>query len=53
MVLGVELCGDKLRWSDVRPFISKFAELDANRDGRCASPRLHHYPTAGRASAVG
>ena len=28
IMLGVELCGEPLKWDDVRPFIQKFDELD-------------------------
>ena len=32
-ILGVELCGEPLKWDDVRPFVHKFTELDVSRTG--------------------
>lgn len=33
MILGVEMCGEPLTWSDVRPFVQKFERLDASGNG--------------------
>lgn len=42
-ILGVELCGERLRWDDVRPFITKFDELDVSKTGRISKQDLETF----------
>ena len=42
-ILGVELCGQPLRWDDVRPFILKFDELDTMHHGRIDKRVLERF----------
>ena len=49
-LLGVELCGERLQWADVRPFIQKFDELDANLSGRVDHRDLERFVKDDRAT---
>lgn len=63
VTLGVEVCGEPLTWSQVRPFLTKFDQLDVSRNGRltkddlaymvernCRSCKVH---ARGRAAGAG
>ena len=60
-ILGVELCGEPLKWDDVRPFILKFEHLDASSGhlGRIKKKALEKFydddlnDYASRISAMG
>ena len=42
-LLGVELCGERLSWDDVRPFMKKFDELDITKTGRITKSDLDTF----------
>jgi len=41
--LGVELCGEPLKWEDVRPFRLQFERFDVSKTGRLSSDDLEEY----------
>lgn len=41
--LGVELCGEPLRWDDVLPFMKTFDKLDVSKSGKIDSDDLDKY----------
>ena len=43
MILGVEVCGEELRWEDVRPFVKIFERLDVSKTGRITGSDLEVY----------
>ena len=43
MHLGVELCGEPLKWEDVRPFTLQFDRFDVSQTGRVSSEDLDEY----------
>lgn len=42
-ILGVELCGEPLRWGDVRPFIILFDRLDESKNRKLSQVELEAY----------
>ena len=46
MLLGVELCGEPLKWADVRPFMLQFERFDVSKTGRLSSDDLDKYTDA-------
>ena len=53
MVLGVELCGHPLRWTDLRPFIATFEKLDVSETGRISHDDLEEYARRQKAMLPG
>lgn len=43
MNLGVQLCGQPLKWDDVRPFLLKFERFDVTKTGRLSPEDLEKY----------
>ena len=43
MNLGVQLCGQKLTWDDVRPFKLQFQMFDVSKTGRLSKDDLEAY----------
>ena len=46
MNLGVQLCGQPLRWDDVRPFLLQFERFDVSKTGRLSPEDLERYVQA-------
>ena len=46
MLLGVELCGEPLKWADVRPFMLQHERFDVSKTGRLSSDDLDKYTDA-------
>jgi len=51
MILGVELCGEPLRWKDVRPFVLKFQQLDVSNTGKITKADLAAFARQHRETA--
>ena len=43
--MGVELCGQPLKWDDVRPFKLQFRQFDVSKTGRLSADDLEKYST--------
>lgn len=43
--MGVELCGQPLKWDDVRPFKLQFRQFDVSKTGRLSADDLEKYCT--------
>jgi hypothetical protein len=50
-LLGVELCGEPLKWDDVRPFVKKFDELDVSATGTITRDDLDRFYREGGGAA--
>merc|ERR1719326_2861604 len=45
MLLGVELCGEPLKWDDILPFIKLFDKYDVDNTKRITTENLKAYIT--------
>jgi len=52
IVLGVELCGEKLTWEAMQPFLKKFDKIDHSNTGRIDREDLERLARQGRDEVI-